>query len=205
MQCKDVVRRLTRQSRWHKNLDLAKYVCYRWAESVLDCRGSEASNIRSRKSKLLWGRQRNKRDRKTLESAGCRMKCWCSFVVEGRNVKEQQALEPLASCHPFLWLGRGWSRRSKVLCAEVRFQKHAEFVRHPLPQRGILRIQKQFWIRKRPLSIRSEVSCCYEGVHIYFWRAGHCERALFSDFFIPEVEAFIPLSVSSTEVNIVTN
>ena len=105
VQCKDVVRRLTTQSRRHENL--AKDVCYRWPESVLDCRGSEASNIRSRKSKLLWGRQRNKRDRKTLESAGCRVKCCCSFVVEGRNVKEQQALEPLASCHPFLWLGRG--------------------------------------------------------------------------------------------------
>ena len=62
---------------------------------------------------------------------------------------------------------RFWIRRRswKVLCAEVRFQKHAEFVRHPLPQRGILRIQKHFWIRKRPLSIRSEVSCCYEKVH----------------------------------------
>ena len=95
VQCKNVVRRLTTQSRRHENL--AKYVCYRWPESVLDCRGSEASNIRSRKSKLLWGRQRNKRDRKTLESAGCRVMCCCSFVVEGRNVKEQQALEPLAS------------------------------------------------------------------------------------------------------------
>ena len=102
VQCNDVVRRLSRR---HENL--AKYVCYRWPESVLDCRGSEASNIRNRKSKLLKCRQRNKRDRKTLESAGCRVKCCCSFVVEGRNVKEQQALEPLASCPPFPWFGRG--------------------------------------------------------------------------------------------------